>query len=116
MKIETDDREIALVVTIRGNVDGTTADTLLNTLHDQVEAGHTRMVADLSGVDYTSSAGLRALLATVKEARRKGGDLRLADVQPNVRKVLDLSGFTSILKLYDDVDAAVESFVESART
>lgn len=116
MNIETEDRDIALVVVIRGNVDGTTADTLLETLHVQVEAGRTRVVADLSGVGYTSSAGLRALLATVKEARRRGGDLRLADVQPNVRKVLDLSGFTSIMKLYDDVDAAVESFAESATT
>lgn len=116
MKIETDDREVALVVAISGSVDGMTADALLTTLHGHVEAGHTRLVADLSGVEYTSSAGLRALLATVKEARRRNGDLRLADVQPNVRKVLDLSGFTSILKLYDDVDTAVESFAESAKT
>lgn len=116
MNIETNDREIALVIAIRGNVDGTTADTLLDTLRGKVEAGHTRVVADLSGVGYTSSAGLRALLATVKEARRRGGDLRLADVQPNVRRVLDLSGFTSILKLYDDVDAAVESFAGSAHS
>jgi anti-sigma B factor antagonist len=116
MNIETEDREVALVVVISGSVDGMTADTLLATLHGHVEAGHTRLVADLSGVEYTSSAGLRALLATVKEARRRNGDLRLADVQPNVRKVLDLSGFTSILKLYDDVDAAVESFAGSAQT
>ncbi len=114
MNIETQERGHALVVAIHGSVDGLTAETLLNTLHEHVESGHTRMVADLSGVEYTSSAGLRALLATVKEARRKGGDLRLADVQPNVRKVLDLSGFTSILKLYDGVDAAVDSFDGSA--
>jgi anti-anti-sigma factor len=114
MNIETQERGQTLVVAIHGSVDGLTADTLQNTLHGHVESGHTRMVADLSGVEYTSSAGLRALLATVKEARRKGGDLRLADVQPNVRKVLDLSGFTTILKLYDGVDAAVESFGGSA--
>lgn len=116
MKIETEDREVALVVAISGSVDGLTADTLLETLHGHVEAGQTRLVADLSGVEYTSSAGLRALLATVKEARRGGGDLRLADIQPNVRKVLDLSGFTSILKIYDDVDSAVDSFAGSAQT
>jgi anti-sigma B factor antagonist len=116
MKIETEDREAALVVTISGSVDGLTADTLLETLRGQVEAGHTRIVADLAGVEYTSSAGLRALLATVKDARRGGGDLRLAAIQPNVRKVLDLSGFTSILKIYDDVEAAVGSFAGSAQT
>lgn len=116
MNIQTEDRQTALVVAISGSVDGLTAETLLATLHGHVEAGHNRIVADLSGVEYTSSAGLRALLATVKEARRRSGDLRLADVQPNVRKVLDLSGFTTILKLYDNVDAAVESFAESVRT
>lgn len=110
MDIEIDVRAAAAVVAIRGSVDGLTAETLLSTLQAQVEAGHVRLVADLSGVDYTSSAGLRALLATVKEARRRGGDLRLAEVTPNVRKVLDLSGFTSILKLFDDVDAAVNSY------
>jgi hypothetical protein len=73
-------------------------------------AGGSRLVVDLSGVDYTSSAGLRALLATVKETRRRGGDLRLADINPNVRKVLDLSGFATILKIYTGVDEAVASF------
>jgi hypothetical protein len=36
-------------------------------------------------VDYTSSAGLRVLLAVVKEARSRGGDVRLAAVRDNVQ-------------------------------
>lgn len=98
------------VVAITGSVDGLTADTLLATLQRHVEDGGNRLVVDLSGVDYTSSAGLRALLATVKETRRRGGDLRLADINPNVRKVLELSGFATILKIYTGVDEAVASF------
>ncbi len=113
MEIETEDRGATRVVGITGSVDGLTADTLLDTLRGHVRAGHSRLVADLSGVDYTSSAGLRALLATVKEARRAGGDLRLARVQPNVAHVLELSGFTTILKVYDTVDDAVSSFGDS---
>jgi anti-sigma B factor antagonist len=50
------------------------------------------------------------LLETVKETRQRGGDLRLAAVQPDVRRVLDLAGFTHILKLYGDIDEAVASF------
>lgn len=115
MQIETEERENTLVVAVSGSVDGMTADSLMEAFHGQLEAGHTRVVADLAGVEYTSSAGLRALLATVKEARRRGGDLRLAAVQPNVRKVLDLSGFTTIMKLYPAVDDAVGSFTESAQ-
>lgn len=98
------------VVTIVGSVDGSTADDLQSALRGYVADGHTQLVADLEGVDYTSSAGLRALLATVKDARQHGGDLRLAQIKPNVLKVLELSGFTSILKIYPDVDVAVASF------
>ena len=110
MNISIESRTTATVVQIEGRIDGLTAETLLTTLQEQVDNGSVHLVSDLSRVEYTSSAGLRALLATVKEARRRGGDLRLAAVTPNVHKVLELSGFTSILKLYDAVDAAVESF------
>jgi anti-sigma B factor antagonist len=98
------------VVQIRGSVDGLTADRLLQTLSGQIDSGRIRLVADCSALDYTSSAGLRALLGTVKATRQKGGDLRLAAVRPPVMKVLELSGFTSILKSFPDVQRAVASF------
>ncbi len=112
MDVSIEQRGIASVVRISGSVDGLTADALQAALHQQVEAGGTHLVGDLSGVDYTSSAGLRTLLATLKLTRQRGGDLRLAAVQPGVLRVLELSGFTTILKVYPDVDAAVESFGE----
>ena len=111
MDIRIQSRGHVDVVGIAGSVDGLTAETLLSTLQAHVDKGNTRLVVDLSAVEYTSSAGLRALLATLKDARGQGGDLRLAAVRPTVRKVLDLSGFTSILKIFDDVPTAVASFV-----
>jgi len=102
------------VVGIRGSVDGLTADDLMRTLSDRVSEGWPRLVADCSALDYTSSAGLRSLLGAVKLARQHGGDLRLAAIQPPVLRVLDLSGFTGILKYYPDVETAVVSFTEPA--
>ena len=57
-----------------------------------------------------SRSCLGALLATAKEARVQGGDLRLSNVTPHVLKILEMSGFTSIMKLYDDVESAVDSY------
>ena len=110
MDISVEQRTPTTVVRITGSVDGLTADTLMATLQQQIDAGNTRLIADLSGVHYTSSAGLRALLATVKLARSAGGDFRLAAVMPPVHKVLEMSGFTTILKLYPDVELAIASF------
>lgn len=98
------------VAAISGSVDSLTAEHLMATLGKAVSEHQVRLVADFSAVVYTSSAGLRALLATLKDARRQGGDFRLAGVQPAVLRVLELSGFTSILKLYGDVGSAVASF------
>jgi anti-sigma B factor antagonist len=98
------------VVSISGSVDGLTAEDLLGALGTHVRSGRTRLVADFAEVDYTSSAGLRALLTTMKEVRQRGGDFRLAAVRAEVHRVLELSGFTSILKLYGDVDSAVASY------
>lgn len=110
MNIELQPGEHAAVVVISGSVDGLTAEHLLGTLRGFVDAGQTRLVADLAGVLYTSSAGLRALLATVKQARQGGGDLRLASINPPVFKVLEMSGFTTIMKCYDDVASAIDSY------
>ncbi len=104
--------EHAAVAEIVGNVDTISADHLLTTLQGAIADGHVRLVGDMSGVGYTSSAGLRALLGAMKEARRGGGDLRLAAVGDKVLQVLKLSGFTSILRFYPDVTAALASFAD----
>jgi anti-anti-sigma factor len=110
MQVGVEKRGNVTVVSIDGTVDGATAGALVSSLREQVAGGRVHLVGNLAGVDYTSSAGLRALLETVKETRTHGGDLRLAAVRPEVLRVLELSGFTSILQVFPDVDAAVASF------
>ncbi|MEO8189967.1 MAG: STAS domain-containing protein [Acidobacteriota bacterium] len=110
MEITVDRRESVTVLSISGSVDGLTSADLSTAFRQEAAAGHARLIADFARVDYTSSAGLRALLETVKEARRQGGDLRLASVRPDVLRVLELSGFTGILKLFPDVASAAASF------
>lgn len=110
METSVEQRGNVSTVRIAGRVDGGTADVLQQVFTSEVAAGHHELVADFREVDYTSSAGLRVLLGTVKEARSRGGDLRLAGPRPEVLNVLELSGFTGILKVFDTVEGAVASF------
>lgn len=110
MQISVARQDAVTIVSVAGSLDALTADALTAALQEQVQSGNTRLVAALAGLEYTSSAGLRVLLATLKDVRQRGGDLRLAEVQDRVRRVLDLSGFTSILKCYPDVPSAVASY------
>jgi anti-anti-sigma factor len=110
MEMKTKEQSGVTIVSITGSIDTLTAPGATEFLNDLIAGGKTRLVADFGGVDYTSSAGLRVLLAAVKEARSRGGDLYLAQIRPDVQKVLALSGFTSILKVFPDVDAAVTAY------
>lgn len=110
MDVTIDSRGDVAVVAIAGSIDAMTSPRLTEVLSEQLENGTVKIVADLREVDYTSSAGLRSMLASLKESRRLGGDFRLAAVQAPVFRVLEMSGFTTILKHFQTVGEAVDSF------
>jgi len=110
MKFDVSHDGAVCIVKVIGSIDGTTSQELQDTLGKLLGPDRKNMVIDCTELSYTSSAGLRVLLGGVKDSRRMGGDLRLAAVQAGVRKVLSLSGFDSILKIYPDASVATQSF------
>lgn len=61
------------VLEIRGRVDSLTAPSLGEKLTGAMSTSNPRLVADMSGVDYLSSAGLRVLLIGVWQAEQTQG-------------------------------------------
>jgi anti-sigma B factor antagonist len=110
MDINTERDGSVTIVSIVGSLDALTSPQLNEVLEREIQAGRVKLVADFGKLEYISSAGLRVLLSAVKETRRRNGDVRLAAVQADVTKVMEMSGFISILKHYPDRAAAVASF------
>ena len=110
MFITVEQLEQATVLALSGDLDAVTSPRLSDLLSEQVAADNIDLVLDFADVGYISSAGLRAVLAVVKEVRQRGGDVRLAGVKGEVFKVFDMSGFTSILRIFDDTAGALQSF------
>jgi len=111
MEISTKELKRVILVSPVGRVDHQTAPELQKTLDELIDQGQFKIVLDMAGVNYMSSAGLRVLLAARKAVKRwNRGDLRLAHLQPYVRDTLELVGFTRIFEIYDDVVDAVGSF------
>jgi len=69
-----------------------------------------KLIVNLQKLDYISSSGLRVLMAALKKARKDQGDVRLACLQPYVKEVFDIAGFAQLFKIYDQEEAAVNSF------
>lgn len=110
MEISTEELKQVSVMAVSGRVDSATAPELENSLKKLVEAEKTQIVLDLKNVEYMSSAGLRAMVSTLKAVKRVNGDLRLASPSPRVEEVLRLAGLTSIFSIHPTREEAVASF------
>lgn len=110
MQITTEEQRRISVMSVSGRVDSSTAPDLESALKKLVDSDKTQIVLDLKDVEYMSSAGLRAMVSTLKAVKRVNGDLRLASPSPRVEEVLRLAGLTSIFSILPSRDEAVSSF------
>jgi len=86
----------ALVIVPVGRVDSVSSGELERHVVTRLDAGERRVVIDMAGVEYISSAGLRVLLVAAKRLKPPAGALVLCGLGPGVRTVLELAGFTSL--------------------
>jgi anti-anti-sigma factor len=92
------------VLGLTGRLDTDTSADLELAVQDLIDAGGRHFVIDLSGVGYVSSAGLRVLLMLGKSVDGKGS-LRLCGLNPTVRQVFDVAGFTQLFAISANRDA-----------
>jgi anti-sigma B factor antagonist len=98
------------LITVAGRIDSSNADQLDATFKEILDNGRHNIVVELSGVNYMSSAGLRSLVAALRECKQRRGDVRLANVSDRVKEVLSLSGLDKLFETFDDTTTAVGSF------
>jgi anti-sigma B factor antagonist len=81
-------------------------------LDSLVDTGRVQLVIDLKDLEYISSSGLRVLLATLKKVRKQQGDMKLAGLQPFIKEIFDIAGFTQLFTMFDTEETAIASFTE----
>lgn len=107
MDIAEESRNGVLALSPRGRVDSGSSAELQKALLRPLERGTGRLVVDMAGIEYISSAGLRVFLLVARGARERGAQLALCGMRPAVRQVFDLAGFTPQFRLEPDLGAAV---------
>ncbi len=97
-----------------GRIDTQAATDMDEALQAVVSAGKHNMVVDMSGVDYISSAGLRALAAVQVKSKAEGGDMKLAGLNARVTRIFSIIGFDLLMSIHDTPEAAIADFSSSA--
>lgn len=97
-------------VELEGRFDANTCGTVEQFIREKIKEGMLQFVLNMEKVPFIASAGLRVVLIFVKELQKNKGDLRLANLQPNVLRVFEISGLKNAMRIFDDVESAAQSF------
>jgi len=111
MEITTEEFKRCDLVKAVGRVDSKTAPQLAKAFEAITEEDRFKIVFDMSGVEFVSSAGLRVMISVQKTCKRwNRGELVLACVSDKINDVMDLAGFVPLFKFYETAIDAVGSF------
>ncbi|MBD3225702.1 MAG: STAS domain-containing protein [Caldithrix sp.] len=83
---------------------------LKNDILKIIDEGHTKVIIDLSETEYVDSSFLGVLVAGLKKASMKNGDLKIVGLQSPVRAMFELTRLYRIFDIFDNEEDAVKSF------
>ena len=97
------------IVAAVGEVDVYTAPVLDEALSTAVSGGATRLVVDLSGVDFLDSTGLSVLVKALKRVRDADGALDVVVTAERVNKVFRITGLDQVIPVHASLADALAS-------
>jgi len=103
---------VASELRVDGVIDTATATQLEEVFQSLLKRGRYRIIVDLAGVEYISSAGWGIFISNIRDVRSNDGDIKLANMIPNVYEIYDLLEFDNVLKAFGSVEAARADFGE----
>ena len=98
------------IITPSGRLDAFESGHLAVAIAEQIDAGHKRLIIDMSGVESISSTGFKMLVSASKRARDSKGSLVLAALSPRVREVLEVIGLDLVFAITETVETALKRF------
>jgi len=104
---------IVRIVTIapEGRLDAFSAVRFRESVQNLFNDGVKYLVLDLSQTPFLDSAGMAALVSTLKQCRQRGGDVRMVwpSAEP-VKRILALTKFDRVFEMRSSVEEAIKSF------
>jgi len=108
MDIKKDKIGIFSVLKIKGRIDTIHSTDLEAEVNRIFDSGEKNLIFNCSEMNYISSSGLRVLLVVQKKAISIQGKLYLSNMQPAIKEIFVISGFSNLFKIFDTQEEALE--------
>lgn len=97
------------VIAVQGEVDLFTAPELKVAAHEELDAGATSLIIDLTETSFLDSTALGVLIGLTKRVRPLGGELVIVNTEPTTAKTFAITGLDEVFTVVETRDAAIES-------
>jgi anti-anti-sigma factor len=104
LKSETNPSGVA-IITLSGELDASVAQQLRDAVDRAAQGSASRLVLDMTSLDYMASAGLRALVFA--KQKMSGVDIYVVGAHDAVMETIEMTGFHHSVFLLDTYDAGV---------
>ena len=110
LEIQESTREGIAILTLKGRITMEESDRLREAVNKLLGGGQTKVILDLSHVDYVDSTGLGGMVICYTSIKRLDGALKL--VNPNKRNIemLALTRLYTVFEVFTDLLDAVNSY------
>jgi len=96
------------VVEMSGEIDSNTAPQAQEQVLPLAQPG-SKILLDMSGVEYMSSAGLRILLSMYRQISRGDGGIVLVGLGEEIKDTMSVTGFLNFFTTCDTVDEGLQA-------
>ncbi|MCX8092894.1 MAG: STAS domain-containing protein [Candidatus Goldbacteria bacterium] len=110
MQIKVEQKGDVTIIKYLGNIDSDAYGVFKQTFEILIANNNFKIVVDLSDVSFISSAGWGVFIGNLQKIRKNGGDIRLAEMREEVKNIYLTVNFNELLKSYDTLNEAIESF------
>ena len=97
------------VVNLEGRIDTTNFSVFENELNVILQSGEKDICVNCKDLTYISSSGLRVFLIILKKVTAMKGKFVLCEMQPSILEIFNISGFSTIFKIFESEEAATAS-------
>jgi anti-sigma B factor antagonist len=99
MKVSSESADGAVVLSPQGDVDLARSPALRQALRQAQTAKPSRLIVDLSGVDYMDSSGVATLVEALQIARRGSTKMVLCGLKDRVRSIFEIARLDTVFSI-----------------
>jgi len=110
LSIETDLTQSVATMNVRGKIDSDSAVDFDKAFSKLLADGKNKVVVNMEGLEFMSSAGLRSLVKALKDSQGAGGSVHLVSVPKSIEGLLLTVGMMQMFKMFPTNEEAAAGF------